>query len=855
MKQIILLVLLISSFIFTDAQTVCSYKYRKRITFDPTKVSGPSDLNNFNALIKITSDNDLKHTGSGGHVENTNGYDIMFTAADGITVLSHQMESYTSTSGQYTAWVQVPILSTSVNTYIYLYYGNSSVTTDPSTTSIWSNYYSVYHFQNNNFNDQSPSGYNLTNQSTTNQSPAFIGDGRAMTGTQYMDVSSSFPNITGSFTISGWMYTTAKNTAGQRVFCDDRKNTGGYALNLGDPGTGRLRFYSRSTNPVSLDIPSNSIANNTWYHVAAVHDASTKTKYIYVNGVLLASGTYTNSWGTDAGLSSVGGETAGGETANRFRGRLDEIRVSQNALNADWLLTEYNNQNSPTTFYSISAEPKVWTGGSNTNWNASANWLNNSRPSSTAPFDDVIITNGSNQPTMNGTESIKGLWVYSGATLSQGANTLNVSFDILNCGTISGNTGTIVLNSTNNEILDQYLSGSGTYNLNNLTVNNTYSGTPTVRLNNSVNVSGALTLTSGIVYTTSSNILNLGSSSSSSSGSATSFVDGPMTKTGTTNFIFPVGKGSKWRRASLTNISSSSTYSVEYFNTPYSSLTPVNSPLYNVSQVEYWQINRTSGSGDANVALYWEDAAVSGITNCADLTIARWNGASWDEQAATTVGGSTCTGSGTGSVLTNSLISAFSPWTFASKSAGVNPLPVELLFFDAQFDGANVECVWQTASEQNSAHFIVQRSADGIQFENIGLIPAAGHSNILLNYHFTDTNPLNGISYYRLMQTDMNGAVEYFGPVAVQRSSEELSVQVFPNPASSSNATLVVQSKSNLNGEIKIVDVTGRLIHAFPFNAQAGFTSLPLNTSLAKGHYFILLESAGELKTARLIIE
>src|SRR4051812_26505084 len=100
--------------------TICSYKYRKRITFDPTKVAGPVDLANFPVLIKITTDNDLRTVANSGHVENNNGYDIIFTADDGVTVLSHQMESYTANTGQFTAWVKIPQLSTSINTYIYM---------------------------------------------------------------------------------------------------------------------------------------------------------------------------------------------------------------------------------------------------------------------------------------------------------------------------------------------------------------------------------------------------------------------------------------------------------------------------------------------------------------------------------------------------------------------------------------------------------------------------------------------------------------------------------------------------------------------------------------------------------------
>jgi MSHA biogenesis protein MshQ len=135
----------------------------------------------------------------------------------------------------------------------------------------------------------------------------------------------------GRASISGWIYTNDNTRAGQRIFVDDVNNTGGFGFSLGDGGTGMLRFYSRSSNPVFFDTPA-LINNNTWYQVAAVADITGSIKRIYINGVQQASGNYTNAWGTDAGNASIGGETATppAETGNRLDGRLDEIRMSSN---------------------------------------------------------------------------------------------------------------------------------------------------------------------------------------------------------------------------------------------------------------------------------------------------------------------------------------------------------------------------------------------------------------------------------------------------------------------------------------------------------------------------------------------
>ncbi|MBK6523313.1 MAG: DUF2341 domain-containing protein [Sphingobacteriaceae bacterium] len=608
----------------SSQSTICNYKYRKRISFNPAQVAGPIDLTNFPAMIKITADNDLRTVADGGHVESASGFDLIFTAADGVTLLNFQMEYYASaaaTGGSLTAWVRIPSISTTFSTDIYMYYGNTAIVTDQSSTTIWSGYYGVWHLQNNSFSDNSGNSQTLTNNGTTNQSPAFVNDGRANNGTRWMEVANTFPNITTNFSISGWAYTTNVGTAGQRIFCDDVNNSGGYALSIGDPGSGRVRFYSRGSNPVSLDTPA-SLANNTWYYFVAVANITSGVKTIYINGVAVATGAFVNAWSTDNGNSSIAGETAGGETANRLNGRIDEVRVASSALSADWILTEYNNQSSPSTFYSISAEPNVWTGGTSIVYTTNTNWLNNSVPVS---GNDVIINNGTFQPTLQGNEQVGSLWIKTSAILSLGNNSLSVRYDITNCGTLSNNTGTVVCNSTSAYTQIQHFSGSGTYNLKSLTLNNTHAASPSMSLSTPVTVNGTLQLSSGVLYSTATNILSLSNTAVSSSGLATSFVSGPMSKNGATDFVFPVGKGTKWRRCAVTNISASDTYTAEYFNSSYASTTPVNAPLNHVSVVEYWQVDR-AGAGNANLTLYWEDASVSGITNCPDLTIARWNG-------------------------------------------------------------------------------------------------------------------------------------------------------------------------------------------------------------------------------------
>lgn len=837
---------------------VCSYKYRKRIVFDPARVSGPSDLSNFPALINISSDNDLRTVANSGHVENANGYDVVFTADDGVTLLTFQLEKYTATNGQYTAWVLLPNLSTSIKTVIYMYYGNTAIITDQSSNSVWTNYHGVWHLENSSFSDNSPSGYNLTNNGTTNQAAAAINGGRADNGTQWLEVSSSFPNMNADFTMSAWIYSGNVGTAGQRVFCDDVNNTSGYALSLGDPGSGALRFYARGTNPISLDTPNNTITNNTWYFVSAVADVTNKVKRIFVNGVQIVSATYTGTWGTDNGNSSIAGETASGETGNRLNGRIDEVHVAKSALSADWILTEYNNQSSPATFYSITPEPAVWDGSSSSNWNTNANWVSGTVPAS---MEDVILTNVGSAPSLNANKQIASLWIQSGTTLSFNNNrVLSVAYDIVNCGTLLGGGGTsgVELNSSNSEVQVQHLSGSGTYSFTELTINNTYSLNPSVTLNKNINVVESLTLTSGLVNTGSTNIIAMESGATITNGSATSYINGPMTKDGTAAFVFPVGKGGKWRRIGISGPTSTSVFRAEYFNAPFTTTNNVNAPLNDISTVEYWQLDRLSGSGNASVTLYWEDAGVSGINNCSDLTIARWNGASWDERAAATVGGSSCSGTGTGAVTTTAVVTAFSPFTFGSKlGGGTNPLPIELISFEAECIHDGVKLHWSTATEKNNAFFYLEKSADGQNWQELKRMRAAINSQVTLNYSYVDSVLLSDApAYYRLSAIDIYGNADQPVSLALSCSAQQNDWTLFPNPLESGTLNVELHLTSDYgNGSLAIYNSLGELCYRQEIYLRKGTTRIQIPLSLNQGSYLVKLNThALMLPTQKLII-
>lgn len=113
-----------------------------------------------------------------------------------------------------------------------------------------------------------------------------------------------------------------------------------------------------------------------------------------------------------------------------------------------------------------------------------------------------------------------------------------------------------------------------------------------------------------------------------------------------------------------------------------------------------------------------------------------------------------------------------------------SPLPVQLLVFSLKMISGNVLVQWITVSEVNNDFFTVERSADGIHFEDIGIVDGEGNSTQLLTYQLLDDKPLSGISFYRLKQTDFDGKFTYSQTVSISNVNvTDETFTLFPNPA------------------------------------------------------------------------
>lgn len=176
-------------------------------------------------------------------------------------------------------------------------------------------------------------------------------------------------------------------------------------------------------------------------------------------------------------------------------------------------------------------------------------------------------------------------------------------------------------------------------------------------------------------------------------------------------------------------------------------------------------------------------------------------------------------------------IRSFDDWGFTNvRELQVNStLPVRFTNFTAKVSGSDVVLNWQTASEQNSSHFEVERSTDGITFKKIGQVAAAGNSTTELSYVYTDADVTDGMYYYRLRQVDLDNKSMYSGVLRVT-VSQKAELQLIPNPV----ANRLFIKGVPVNTRFSITDINGRLV------MNAVWTGQPIELSTLPAGYYTL---------------
>jgi len=339
------------------------YSYLRAITVDHTKIPN-TDQTNFPFLFSAT-DPLLATSVNGGHIANPNGYDIIFTSdSSGQTPLNYEIEEYNPTTGQIVAWVQIPDLSHTSDTVIYLFYGNSNITvSQQNPTGTWdSSFQAVWHLPNGTTLSANDSTANANNGTITDVAPTTgkIDGGAVFNG--------STSQITCGSNVPGFQFTAAQSFTDSAWFKMPTTAGGPMSTSLGwmsilsssDSGLGHGLEISQTTGVFSVgdngigpgysdDIPF-TLSINTWHYMVGVQNGGTGHS-LYIDGVLVASDQNTYN-ANPGGTCTIGN----GGQLSRFEGSIDEVRIASAARSADWVAAEYANQNSPSTFFALSSE-------------------------------------------------------------------------------------------------------------------------------------------------------------------------------------------------------------------------------------------------------------------------------------------------------------------------------------------------------------------------------------------------------------------------------------------------------------------------------------------------------------------
>ena len=325
------------------------WNYRKLITINSSQVV--STLSNFPVLINLASDSNLVSFAQ------ADGDDIAFVLDSDNTQLNHEIELYNDITGELYAWVNIPSLSSTIDTMSWMYYGNPSCSSQQNPEDVWdSDYVGVWHFSEesgivydstSNDIDVSPTG-DLTYLQTGQ-----VGNSLRFGGSNDF-LSCSDKNaldLTGEFSVSLWFkpYSISSGvilTKGKQVLYGNQN----YQVGTGSAGT-KMRVHIGFTNAES-NVHNMNI--NTWYYLSYTFDYSTNDVTFYKDGDVFDTATLSIPMTTNDEIFMIGGgESNGNDWSTAF---FDELRLSKTIRSQGWINTSYNMMNSPMTFISVGIE-------------------------------------------------------------------------------------------------------------------------------------------------------------------------------------------------------------------------------------------------------------------------------------------------------------------------------------------------------------------------------------------------------------------------------------------------------------------------------------------------------------------
>jgi hypothetical protein len=293
-------------------------------------------------------------------------------------------------------------------------------------------------------------------------------------------------------------------------------------------------------------------------------------------------------------------------------------------------------------------------------------------------------------------------------------------------------------------------------------------------------------------------------------------------------------------------------------------------PLNNVSNVEFWTLDRKAGTDQPYVTLSWESVRSGNINLPSAAQVTQWYNrpdTRWWARGTSRYLDNALRGAVMSGVVATNIdnpgdVQFQNPFTLATES-DFTLLPIQLLAFGARPDpeARQVVLTWATAQEVNNAYFTIERSQDGRNFRPIVQVPGAGNSRTRLDYRTIDGQPLAGLSYYRLKQTDTDGTFTYSKIVAVFMDDDALAADgfvLYPNPGTGLEVNLRLTNPEVRAGRVVVYDVTGRQLASEPFERSPTEATIRWQFAqrLAAGTYVLrLVGNNGAVYQRKMVVE
>ena len=347
-----------------------NWPYRKQVAIDFNQVDG--NLTGFPVLINLSTDAELAANAQ------ADGDDILFTTSDETTKIPHEIEFFDPGTGELVAWVNVPAVSASVDTVIYMYYGNGTVGSQQDVPNVWdANYVQVLHLKEtptgalDEMNDSTGTGNHgqTFSMGAGNSVSSQIGSGLNFVRADALDQirvydSPSLDAVGDEGTLEFWarFVNGPPPTTYYLIMVHSQRFGAGRGMEYAWRDDDTFFMYPNAGDPGGETWSGTTLHGfvpGQWHHVVwRWQRAAGPDHDLFTDGVSRAFDVEDNSanWSVDATMDDwyYGGSV---ERNDRWLdGGMDEIRVSNIMRSDAWISTESNNQSDPDNFYALGPE-------------------------------------------------------------------------------------------------------------------------------------------------------------------------------------------------------------------------------------------------------------------------------------------------------------------------------------------------------------------------------------------------------------------------------------------------------------------------------------------------------------------